>query len=110
MTGIIDDAFAVSDPANNEAEQAVTQITESAALLEQAKGVLIFRYGIDACAAFSLIELWSAEAGVGIEAVAHAVVHEICQGDQSEPSDPQLVRWLQERLRQEFPGGAHAGT
>jgi hypothetical protein len=78
-------------------------LAASTAVLEQAKGVLIFRYGIDAVTAFSLLELWSAENGHAVDAVAHAVVHDICQGDRNASSDPQLVRWLEDRLRHEFP-------
>ena len=105
MTGMIDDAFEMTESADpSGADQAFQQITETAALLEQAKGVLIFRYSIDACTAFRLIERWADEAGVGLETVAHALVHEICQGDQSEPSEPSFVRWLERRLRHEFPG------
>lgn len=76
----------------------------SPALIEQAKGVLIFRYGIPAEAAQSLLELWAAETDSDVDQVAHAVIHEICQGDRSVPSEPALVRWLEDRLRREFPG------
>ncbi len=104
MTGKIDDAFDLTKSADpSRADQAFQEITEAAALLEQAKGVLIFRYSIDAWTAFRLIEGWATEAGVGMETVAHALVHEICQGDQTEPSEPRFVRWLEGRLRHEFP-------
>ncbi len=72
--------------------------------VEQAKGVLIFRYAIAADAAHSLLELWAAQTDATVDQVAHAVVLEICQGDHTVPSDPGLVRWLEERLRHEFPG------
>lgn len=78
--------------------------THPGALIEQAKGVLIFRYGITAEAAHSLLELWSAQTDASLDQVAHAVVHEICQGDRTAPSDPGLVRWLEGRLRREFAG------
>ncbi len=81
-----------------------TAATPPSALIEQTKGVLIFRYAISAEAAYSLMELWAAEADTTVEELAHAVVHEICQGDRSAPSDATLVRWLEERLRHEFPG------
>ncbi|MDX6324639.1 MAG: hypothetical protein QOK15_993 [Nocardioidaceae bacterium] len=71
------------------------------AVLEQAKGVLIFRYAVDAAAAGRLLCLWSAGAGVPVREVAHALVHDICHGDESEPSNPMLVRWLEDRLRRE---------
>lgn len=72
------------------------------ALLEQAKGVLIFRYSIDGDAADALIRLWAAETGSTPEDVCHVVVHEISQGDQATGENPQLVRWLENRLRREF--------
>jgi hypothetical protein len=71
------------------------------AVVEQAKGVLIFRYAVDADAAGRLLCLWSAGAGVPVHEVAHALVHDICHGDQSEASNPMLVRWLEDRLRHE---------
>lgn len=105
MTGTIDDAFPVPEGAgSHEPDHEFDKITEAAALLEQAKGVLIFRYGIDADTAFALVERWAAESDVRMETVAHAVVHEICQGDHSTPTDPALVRFLEEQLRREFPG------
>ncbi|GAB2737218.1 ANTAR domain-containing protein [Nocardioides pakistanensis] len=77
--------------------------TDIAALLDQAKGVLIFRYSIDADAASSLLALWAAEYGVSPEAVARTVVHEICQGRRGQASDRGLARWLEDRLRHEMP-------
>lgn len=111
MTGTIDDTFPVSDPADDPTDPtgrghrrlppAVT-----AAVVEQAKGVLIFRYGVDAEAAYSLLELWAAEAGFPVEDVACAVVHEICQGRHDAATEARLVRWLEERLRHEPSGVA----
>ena len=105
MTGTI---HAHPAPEGSEPQRGLTGFTTTttppSALVEQAKGVLIFRYGIGAEAAYSLVELWAAETDVTVEDVAQAVIHEICQGDHSRPSDPALVRWLEERLRHEFPG------
>lgn len=118
MTGTIEDGFHLSgadpwrsDPLRPEAlptDDELSAITEAAALLEQAKGVLIFRYSIGACTAFSLIEQWAEQAGVTINRVAHALVYDICQGDRTEPSDPRFVRWLEDQLRCEFPGEPYA--
>lgn len=118
MTGTIEDGFHLSgadpwrsDPLRPEAlptDDELSAITEAAALLEQAKGVLIFRYSIGACTAFSLIEQWAEDAGVTINRVAHALVYDICQGDRTEPSDPRFVRWLEDQLRCEFPGAPYA--
>lgn len=76
------------------------------AVVEQATGALIFRYSISSEAAASLMELWAAEAGVPPTAVARAVVLDICQGLPDTGSDPPLVRWLEDRLRQEVTLGS----
>lgn len=110
MTGTIEDGFHLSDDADPrdgftlQPDGELRQVTEAAALVEQAKGVLIFRYSIGAGSAFRLIERWAKEATVSVETVARAMVHEICQGDRSRPANPRFVRWLEDRLRQEFPG------
>ena len=102
MTGTIDDAvWPASDEGRLDVQQELDQISAATALLEQAKGVLIFRYAIDACSAHKLIQRWAASAEVGIETVARALVHEICQGDR--PVDLRFVRWLEDQLRHEFP-------
>lgn len=103
MTGTID-AHPFPDGAQPQHGSSESTGTPTPALVEQAKGVLIFRYAVGAEAAYSLIELWAAQTDHTVEDVAHAVVHEICQGERSQDSDPTLVRWLEDRLRREFPG------
>ena len=105
MTGTIDDTFSVSDSADDGSGRGRRPLTPAttAAVVEQAKGVLIFRYGVDADAAYSLLELWAAEAGFPVEDVACAVVHDICQGRHDDATEARLVRWLEERLRHEPP-------
>lgn len=98
MTGTIDDTFMVTDPGGRGPGRRLA-LDEAAALIEQAKGVLIFRYSIGPEAALSLMELWAAEADVAVGDIAGAVVRDICQGQ--ELADPRLVRWLEERLRHE---------
>ena len=106
MTETIDDAvWPASGEGRLDLNREIEQIGSATALLEQAKGVLIFRYGIDACSAFKLIERWAAAAKVGIEKVAHALVRGICQGDPAGSTDRRLVRWLEDQLRHEFPEG-----
>jgi hypothetical protein len=104
MTGTIDDAHPIPGGAGRHGPDELSDAGAHDALLEQAKGVLIFRYSISAAAARDLLELWAAETRTTSSEVAHAVVHEICQGDSTGADDPQLVRWLEDRLRHEFPG------
>ena len=114
MTGMIDDALRAPDGDGPLGSAQVPQqvappltevasLTDAAALIEQAAGVLIFRFGVDAATAKALMQLWAAEAGAQGDAVAHALVHDICQGDRSGPTDPHLVRWIEDRLRHELP-------
>jgi hypothetical protein len=104
MTGTIDEAFHLSEGVDTAAADDVeAHVAAASALLEQAKGVLIFRYSIDAATALGLIQRWSRDAGEDIGTVAHALVHDICQGDLAQPADRSFVRWLEERLRHEFP-------
>jgi hypothetical protein len=107
MTGTIDDAYPIQGGAG---QHGPTHFSDDAALLEQAKGVLIFRYSISADAAHSVLELWAAEAAVPTCVVARAVVHDICQGDSTGTADPRLVRWLEDRLRHELPGAECDGS
>jgi hypothetical protein len=109
MTGTIEDGFHLSeDAAALGPDVELREITAVTALVEQAKGVLIFRYSIGARTAFRLIQRWAEEAGVCIETVARSLVHVICQGDHTEASDPRFVRWLEDRLRSGFPGEPRA--
>jgi hypothetical protein len=77
--------------------------TRATALVEQAKSVLVFRYGIDAEAALARLEGWAGETGSTTASVAHAVVHDVFQDDQRQNVDPHLVRRLEDRLRDELP-------
>jgi hypothetical protein len=74
----------------------------SGALLEQAKGVLSFKFGIDTDTALAVMELWAAEREVEPARIAYVLIHDICQGVGGS-SDRELVRWIEEQLRKECP-------
>jgi ANTAR domain len=105
MTGTIDGTDLTDEDGSLDSsalpdDLSVTALT--AALVEQAKGVLIFRYGVDGDAAHGLLSRWADETGFTVEDVAHALVFAICQGVQVGPSDTRLARWIEERLRHEL--------
>jgi hypothetical protein len=75
----------------------------AATLMEQAKGVLIFRYGVDADTAAAQMNHWAGETGEPVEAIAHALVHDICQVSQVDAKAPWVVRWLERQLRHATP-------
>jgi hypothetical protein len=70
------------------------------ALLEQAKGVLMLRYGIGSFEALAVLAEWSREAGVELLDLARGLVRGVCQG-RVEPDDEGTVTWLHHRLRTE---------
>ncbi|HEU4514897.1 MAG TPA: ANTAR domain-containing protein [Nocardioidaceae bacterium] len=71
------------------------------AVLEQAKGVLMFRYGIGSFEALAVLERWSHETGETLANLSRAITHGICQGHSNPTPDNEfLVRWLEQQFRQ----------
>jgi hypothetical protein len=68
------------------------------AVIEQAKGVLILRYGVDSGQAHTILRRWASEADVKLEVLADAMIRGVCQEVDGHTIDPHLVRWLQEAL------------
>lgn len=84
----------------------VAQLREamaSRAVIEQAKGILMLRYGCDADAAFCGLARWSQNSNVKLRVVADALVTAIVAGTPRPDIEPGLVRWLEERLREGLP-------
>lgn len=73
------------------------------AVIEQAKGVLMLRYGIGSYEALAVLGHWSQESGVALVDLARALTHGVCQGH-SGPDQTQeaVVRWLEQRLREDL--------
>jgi ANTAR domain len=70
------------------------------AVVEQAKGVLMLRYGIGSYEALAVLGRWSQESGFSLVDVARAITHGVCQGHSGRtPYERGLVRWLEQRLR-----------
>ncbi len=79
----------------------------SRAVIEQAKGILMLRYGCDADAAFSGLASWSQARNVKLRVVADALVLAISTGKPGPDTDPDLVRWLEQRLRGGLPAAVN---
>jgi len=56
----------------------VNEITEHRAVIEQAKGMLMLVYGLDAVAAFDLLRWRSQESNVKVRRLAHQIVEDFC--------------------------------
>lgn len=73
------------------------------AVVEQAKGVLMLRYGIGSYEALAVLRRWSHASEVRLPDVARAITHGVCQGHPgSTPEQTGLVRWLEQRLRDDI--------
>ncbi len=76
------------------------------AVIEQAKGILMLRYGCNAEAAFTGLVSWSQTRNVKLRVVADALVLAISTGEPGPDMDAGLVRWLEQRLREGLPVAA----
>lgn len=71
--------------------------------VEQARNLLVFRFGCDPEQALDLLLRWAAESGSSLEHSAGEVLRELGEaGGGAEPEAP-FARWLHERLGQEQP-------
>ena len=68
------------------------------AVVEQAKGALMLRYGTGSRESLAVLERWALEAQVPLRAVAEALVGGICLGRVTAENEG-TVRWLEQRLR-----------
>lgn len=90
----------------------MTDLDSGSAVVEQAKGAIMLRYGVTSYESLAAMARWAREAHVSIEDVAHAMVKGICQGRVT-PETKGLVRWLEQRLRAgiaEAPAAAAAAA
>jgi hypothetical protein len=73
------------------------------AVVEQAKGILMLRYGVGSYESFATLVRWSQDVDVTVVQIARTLTLGVCQG--RTPSDDQgrwLLRWLEQRLREDI--------
>lgn len=76
------------------------------AVVEQAKGAHMLRYGVGSYDALAVLGRWSQAGGYWIQEIARAITHDICQGHRgTPPARSGLVRSLEQGLRDD-PSGA----
>lgn len=74
------------------------------AVIEQAKGVLMLRYGIGSYEALAVLGRWSRETGSSLDDTARVLTSSICQGRSTTAAHQEfLARWLEQRLREDLP-------
>jgi hypothetical protein len=70
------------------------------AVIEQAKGALMLRYGIDSYQALAVMVRWSRVTDTPVHVIAQTLLHGVCEGNPAtESRQPSLVRWLEDQLR-----------
>ena len=85
----------------------MTETVTDPVLVEQAKGVVMLRYGVSSYEALAALARWAREAHVSLAELAHALVKGVCQG-RATPDSRGLVRWLEHRLRADLDEAATA--
>lgn len=75
------------------------------ALVERAKGVLMYLLRLDAEAAGAVLHRWSLEAAVELDALADSLVNVVCLPDHPRAQELRLLRQLHENLIRERPTG-----
>ena len=87
----------------------MTDTVSDVAVVEQAKGALMLRYGVGSYESLGAMVAWAREAEVTVHEVAHALVKGVCQGHVT-PDTRAMVRWLEKRLRTDIvEAGEDAG-
>ena len=79
----------------------ILNIDSDRALVEQAKGAIMLRYGVGSYESLAAMIRWAREADTPVEDVARALVKGICQGRVT-PETQGIVRWLEQRLRDDI--------
>ncbi len=77
-----------------------SRLEPQAAVVEQAVGVLMFRYGLGSYEALGVLARWSHDACVDVPELSRILMHGICLGRiDTEDRRATLVRWLVQRMR-----------
>lgn len=80
------------------------RVDAATALVEQAKGALMLRYGVDSYQALALLVRWARVTHTPVTTIAHLLLRGICEGNpQAEVRHRTLIRWLEAQLRDGHP-------
>jgi hypothetical protein len=73
-------------------------------VVEQAKGALMMRYGLDPYQAFAVLVRWARVTHVPVVSLAEVLVHGICERHpRTERRQGALLRWLEQQLLNDTP-------
>jgi hypothetical protein len=97
----VDVTEAVRLMASRDVDDALEQMSQSRPTIEQAKGALMMRYGVDEEASFGLLRRYSQHANIKVRDVARDLVQKMSHG---QFADADLTAW--DGLAAELTGGA----
>lgn len=79
-------------------------VDATTASIEQAKGALMLRYGVDSHQALAVLVRWGRLTDTPVRTVAHTLLHGICEGNpRTRARQRSLIRWLTKQLRDGDP-------
>ena len=71
------------------------------AVIDQAKGALMWRFRLSEDAAFAVLRRWSQTSNVKLHTVADALVNVVCRGERTRSTE--LADWLREQVGEPPP-------
>jgi hypothetical protein len=74
------------------------QVVASRAVIDQAKGVLIMHFRVDAKAAFQMLRAWAAETDSTPQVVAQTLIHGVCLQETTRSWDPCVLAYVAAQL------------
>ena len=79
------------------------QVVASRSIIDQAKGVLILRFRVDAEAAFKILRSWAADTNSTPQLVAQTLVHGVCLQDTTRQWDPAVLSFVAAAIGEPTP-------
>ena len=73
------------------------------AVIDQAKGALMWRFRLSDDAAFAVLKRWSQTSNVKLHTVADTLVNGVCRGDTGRTGMSELADWLREQVGEPPP-------
>jgi hypothetical protein len=87
-----------------EENEQLRQAIRSRAVIEQAKGALMLRFGIEDSAAFAVLRRWSQDSNVKLRTVAETLVNLVCSEGSQTGEGHALAQWLHDQIHwPEYP-------
>lgn len=71
---------------------------DSRAVIDQATGALMLRYGLEAPTALAVLKRWSQSSNIAVNRIADTLVNVVCRHAPHQDADHGLADWLREQV------------